>query len=88
MIESFGVPKDDIGKWAGICGSAFSFAQCMTAAMWGRASDHFGRKPTILAGLILTMFTSLLFGFSTSLGAAIAIRALAGLGNGNGGIIR
>lgn len=34
------------------------------------------------------MLTSLLFGFSTSLYAAIAIRALAGLGNGNGGILR
>ncbi|MCJ1310479.1 hypothetical protein MMC25_004143 [Agyrium rufum] len=88
MIEHFGIAKDDVGRWAGICGSAFSLSQCLTAILWGRASDHFGRKSTILTGLVLTMITSFLFGFAPSLPTAIAIRAVAGLGNGNGGILR
>ncbi|KAI7344769.1 hypothetical protein KC336_g22928, partial [Hortaea werneckii] len=45
-------------------------------------------KTAILLGLTSTMFTSLLWGFSTSLPMAIVARSLAGAGNGNVGIIR
>lgn len=55
---------------------------------WGRFSDQYGRKPTILLGLTSTMITSLLLGFSVNLPMAIIARALAGAGNGNVGIIR
>lgn len=88
MIESFGVEKSQVAKWAGITSAVFSLAQSLTAIIWGRASDKYGRKPIILIGLFCTMCTSLLFGFSRNLAWAIAIRALSGGGNGNVGIIR
>lgn len=84
MIESFGIEKKEVAKWAGITSAVFSLSQCLTAILWGRASDKFGRKPTILAGLTLTMFTSLVWGISDSLPMAITARALAGGCNGNG----
>lgn len=55
---------------------------------WGRFSDQYGRKPAILLGLVSTMVTSLLLGFSVNLPMAIVARSLAGAGNGNVGIIR
>lgn len=88
MIESFGVGTEDTGKWVGICGGSFSFCQFLTAIVWGRASDRFGRKRAVLAGLFSTMVTSVAFGFSESLPAALVARAVAGLGGGNGGILR
>ncbi|KAI9821146.1 MAG: hypothetical protein M1827_003880 [Pycnora praestabilis] len=88
MIESFGVPKNKVAKWAGITSATFSLSQCLTGIAWGRASDKFGRKLVILAGLTFTMITSIAFGFSNSLAWAIVARVLAGLGNGNVGIIR
>lgn len=88
MIESFGVDKANVAKWAGITSAVFSFSQCLTAIAWGRASDRYGRKPIILIGLFLTMLTSLLWGFSTHLWVAILARGLSGGGNGNVGIIR
>ncbi|KUJ24464.1 MFS general substrate transporter [Mollisia scopiformis] len=88
MIESFGVERKNVAKWAGIAGASFSFAQCLTAILWGRASDRFGRKPTILFALFCTMTASLVWGMSRSLPMAIAARALAGACNGNVGIIR
>ncbi len=88
MIESFGVPKNDVARWAGITSAVFSLSQAATGIAWGRASDQFGRKPVILAGMTCTMLTSLLFGLSRSLPWAIVARSLAGAGNGNVGIIR
>ncbi|MCJ1476324.1 hypothetical protein MMC13_004990 [Lambiella insularis] len=88
MIESFNIPKNQIGKWAGITSAIFSLSQCLTAIAWGRASDRFGRKPVILLGLFCTMNASLLFGFSRSLPWALVARALAGASNGTVGIIR
>ncbi|KAH0401176.1 MFS general substrate transporter, partial [Aureobasidium melanogenum] len=88
MIESLGVPEAEVARWAGICVSMFPLAQFLTAVSWGRASDRYGRKPVILLSLTCTMITSLLWGFSSSLGMAIAVRALAGAANGTVGIIR
>ncbi|KAF7903029.1 hypothetical protein EAF00_002931 [Botryotinia globosa] len=88
MIESFGVEQKDVAKWAGIASAVFSLAQCMTAIMWGRASDTFGRKPTILVGLTCTMILNIIWGMSVTLPMAIIARALQGAFNGNVGIIR
>ncbi|TVY81640.1 putative membrane protein [Lachnellula suecica] len=88
MIESFGISKENVPKWAGITSAVFSLSQCATAIVWGRASDTFGRKPTILFGLTLTMICSIFWGMSISLPMAIIARALAGACNGNVGIIR
>jgi MFS family permease len=68
--------------------SAFPLAQFLTAVSWGRASDRHGRKPVILFSLTCTMITSLLWGFSSSIWMALAVRALAGAANGTVGIIR
>lgn len=88
MIESLGIPEDDVARYAGITVSMFPLAQTLTAVSWGRASDRYGRKPVILLSLTCTMITSLLWGFSSSIGMAIAVRAFAGAGNGTVGIIR
>jgi MFS family permease len=88
MIESFNVPPNEVAKWAGILSAVFSVSQCLTAISWGRASDKFGRKPVILTAMACAMTSSLLFGFSKSLGWAIVARAMSGASNGNVGILR
>ena len=85
-MESFGVPENDIARWAGIASAIFSICQAFTGLLWGAASDKYGRKPIILLGLFNTMWTMLLWGLSTNLPMALAARALQGLGNGNVGI--
>lgn len=88
MIESFGIPENDIAWWAGLTSAIFSLCQGFTSISWGAASDRFGRKPIILIGLVNTMVMMLVWGFSTNLPMAISARALQGLGNGNVGILR
>ncbi|KAI4199888.1 MAG: hypothetical protein LQ346_002497 [Caloplaca aetnensis] len=86
--QSFNVPKNEVGRWAGLTSAVFSLSQAVTGIFWGRASDRFGRKPVILAGMVCVMCSGLLFGFSKSLAMAIVARSLAGASNGNVGILR
>ncbi|KAF2670730.1 putative MFS transporter [Microthyrium microscopicum] len=88
MIESFDVPPNEVGKWAGIISAIFSIAQCCTAIPWGRASDRYGRKPMILLAMTCAMTSSILFGFSRSIWWAIFARVLSGASAGNVGILR
>lgn len=88
MVKSFNVPTVQVAKWAGLLSLTFSLSQALLGIAWGRASDHFGRKPVIICGLISTMISSVLFGFSTSLPMAFVTRSMQGLSNGNVGIIR
>lgn len=84
MIRDFGVPQNEIAQWAGMTSAVFSVAQSITAVPWGKAADHYGRKPVLIWGLISTMVTFVIWGMSTSLPMAIVVRAIQGGGNGNG----
>jgi len=84
MIQSFGIEKDDVAKWAGLTGAVFSIFQSMTAVPWGFTSDRIGRKPAILLGLFSTMVCFLFWGMSTNLPMCIVVRAIQGASNGNG----
>jgi MFS family permease len=88
MVESFGVPHEEIPFYVGITFACFSFAQFLTGIFWGRVSDRFGRKPTMLMGLSGSLLFILIFGFSTTLPMAIFARCSSGLVNGNVGILR
>ncbi|KAL1898039.1 hypothetical protein Cpir12675_002126 [Ceratocystis pirilliformis] len=88
MIQSFGIPKHEVAKWAGIITGTFAVSQSLTAVAWGQASDRWGRKPTILMGLVFSLLCFLVWGFATDLKTAIVIRFIQGASNGNVGIIR
>jgi MFS family permease len=55
---------------------------------WGRLSDSYGRKPIVICGLVGTVCATLVFGFSKSYTQALLARSMAGLLNGNVGVIR
>lgn len=84
MIKSFGVEQNKVARWAGLTSGVFSISQSLTAVAWGKASDVYGRKPTIIIGLLATMICFVVWGMSTSLTMAIVVRAIQGGGNGNG----
>ncbi|KAM4058116.1 major facilitator superfamily protein [Hirsutella rhossiliensis] len=88
MIRDFGVPQEEVAKWAGMTTAIFAVSQGLAALPWGRASDRYGRKPILLCGLMSTMVCFLVWGVSTSLPMAMAARAIQGAGNGNVAIIR
>lgn len=90
MIESFHITNDDnrISMYAGMVTSAFAFAEFSTGVLWGRLSDVVGRKPILLMGLAGTGLSMIVFGFAPNLQVALLARALGGLLNGYGILVR
>ena len=75
----------DFGAGATMIGvliSAFSIAQLAVAPSWGRFSDRYGRRPAILAGLLLTAVAYVLFAFAGSIVALLVSRLIQGTGGG------
>ena len=62
--------------------SAFLLTQTATTVMFGKLADLFGRKPVMIAGLVVFLIGSVLAGFSWSMGSLIAFRLVQGLGAG------
>lgn len=89
MIVSFHITssEDQISLYAGLVTSAFAFAEFSTGVFWGRLSDRIGRKPVLIAGLIGTLLSMLVFGFASSLPIALLGRALGGALNGYGRLL-
>jgi MFS family permease len=62
--------------------SAFLLAQTATTVIYGKLSDLFGRKPTLIVGIVLLLIGSLLCGFAWSMPSLIVFRLVQGLGAG------
>ena len=72
----------------GLLISAFSLAQLAVAPAWGRFSDRYGRRPVILAGLIVTAFAYLIFAFARSVEFLLLSRIIQGMGGGTIGVVQ
>jgi len=77
-----------IGYYTGMIVSLHYAAEAITVLQWSRLSDHIGRKPVLLLGLLGTVVSTVLFGFSRSLWALVLSRFLNGMLNGNLGVIK
>jgi DHA1 family tetracycline resistance protein-like MFS transporter len=79
------------GVILGLLMSSFSAMQFLFAPLWGRVSDHVGRRPILLLGLFGSVVFYLLFGFASDLPAqsaaelAIILLFVARLGAGIAG---
>ncbi|HWB39889.1 MAG TPA: MFS transporter, partial [Gemmatimonadales bacterium] len=81
----------DFGAGAGTVGlliSAFSVAQLAVAPLWGRVSDRYGRRPAILAGLLVTAAAYVLFAFAGTVPALLIARLVQGVGGGTIGVVQ
>jgi multidrug resistance protein len=81
----------DLGANATVVGilvSAFSVAQLVVAPVWGRFSDRYGRRPAILAGLLLTSCAYVIFAYAGSVAVLLLSRLVQGLGGGTIGVVQ
>lgn len=66
--------------------AAFSIAQLLSAPLWGRVSDRYGRRPALLIGLLAAAAAYIVFGFADSLMLLFVSRFIQGAGGGTTGV--
>src|SRR6266403_5804733 len=77
-----------IGVITAIIVASFTLAQLLSAPLWGRFSDRFGRRPTLLIALGASAIAYLIFGFAHSLLVLFLSRMVQGAGGGTVGVIQ
>ena len=68
--------------------STFTIAQLISAPIWGRFSDRFGRRPALLMALGSSAIAYVIFGFANSLTMLFISRIVQGAGGGTVGVIQ
>src|SRR5256714_1875610 len=68
--------------------SAFTAAQLLSAPVWGRFSDRYGRRPALLVGLTASCIASVVFAYATSIWLLLLSRIVQGAGGGTVGVIQ
>ncbi len=67
---------------------AFTAAQLMSAPLWGRFSDRYGRKPAMLVGLGSAAIGFVVFAYANSIWLLLLSRIVQGAGGGTVGVIQ
>ena len=68
--------------------ASFSAMQLVSAPLWGRVSDRYGRKPALLFGLGASMIAYVVFAYADSYWLLLASRIIQGAGGGTTGVIQ
>ena len=90
MVEDFYPSLDEgqLGYYSGHIIAAYFAGQLVASTLWGYLSDHFGRRPCLLAGLLCTAFSISGFALSLSFWQALVARFMWGALNGNIGVVK
>jgi MFS family permease len=82
--KNFGASGFEIG----VIVATFSIAQLLSAPLWGKVSDRYGRKPALLIGLGASVIAYIVFAFASSVWMLLLSRAIQGAGGGTTGVIQ
>lgn len=80
--------RNGAGWYVGFLGASYYAGQAASSFAWGVLSDRFGRRPILLLGSFGTFLSCAAFGFCTNYWAALTVRFLGGLLNGNIGVAK
>jgi len=68
--------------------TAFAVMQLVSAPLWGKVSDRYGRKPALLIGLIASAVSYVIFAFANTYWLLLVCRLVQGAGGGTTGVIQ
>ena len=87
-VESPSSSSAETSRQAGLVVALFALAQFATSMPWARLANLWGRKTVIVIGLVVSIIANVGFGFARSIPALMCWRLLAGVANGNIGVMR
>jgi MFS family permease len=76
------------GFVVGLLVSSFSVAQLLMAPVWGRLSDHYGRRPALIVGMTASAIAYVIFAYADSLWLLFLSRLVQGAGGGTVSVIQ
>src|SRR5437763_2395094 len=76
------------GLVVGLLVSSFAIAQLVSAPMWGRFSDRYGRRPALMVGLGASAIAYVIFAYSGTLWLLFLSRLVQGSGGGTVSVIQ
>jgi len=88
LLPFYAVHLGGGGLVVGILVSSYAVAQLLSAPLWGRVSDRFGRRPALLVGLGASAIAYVIFAFAGSLWVLLLSRLVQGAGGGTVGVIQ
>ncbi|KAF8270431.1 hypothetical protein EI94DRAFT_1658702 [Lactarius quietus] len=90
MVEGFDEfgEGSDVGFYSGLLVSTFFFTQFLTSLLWATVAEKHGRRIVLFLSLLGGSITCALFGTSTTLKQAVAIRLMQGVFAGAIGVAR
>lgn len=88
LLPFYAVDLGGAGFIVGVLVSAYAVAQLISAPLWGRFSDRYGRRPALLAGLGFSAVAYLVFSFAGSILMLFVSRLIQGAGGGITGVVQ
>jgi MFS family permease len=88
LIPFYALKLNATPATVGMIIASFFVAQLVSAPLWGRVSDHYGRRPALLIGLCASTVAFLVFGFANAIWLLFACRIVQGLGGGTTGVLQ
>lgn len=88
LLPFYAVDLGGSGMVVGVLVSTFAVAQLLSAPLWGRVSDRYGRRPALMIGLGFSVVAYVVFAFATSIWLLVLSRVIQGAGGGTTGVIQ
>lgn len=87
LLTFYALDLDISPQGLGVIIASFSLAQLVSAPIWGRMSDRYGRRPAILISLGASAVSFVVFGFANSFWVLLFSRVIQGAGGGTTGVL-
>jgi multidrug resistance protein len=88
LLPLYAVEMGAGGAWVGVLVSAYALAQLLSAPLWGRVSDRYGRRPALLVSLAASTLAYVVFAYADTLWILLLSRLVQGAGGGTTGVVQ
>jgi multidrug resistance protein len=88
LLPFYAASMGATGLIVGLLISTFSVAQLVSAPTWGKISDHFGRRPAVITGLLISSAAYVVFGLAGTIWVLLVSRVIQGVGGGTVGVLQ